>query len=137
MSPIFRPETTADHAAIGEGNWTAFGGEGEARLVDALREGGYARVLLVEEEDGRVVGHIRVLSPVRLLGDAGRAAEVAVLNHLARFWETFRQPSFNLAKRHQLAPCWRGLSRKAVLALHNGEKRKSLVILTYPTLPGS
>ena len=44
MSPVIRPETAADHAAIREVNRLAFGGEDEARLVDALREGGYARV---------------------------------------------------------------------------------------------
>jgi putative acetyltransferase len=58
MSPIIRPETAADHAAIREMNRLAFGGEGEARLVDALRDGGYARISLVAEVDGRVVGHI-------------------------------------------------------------------------------
>jgi putative acetyltransferase len=59
MSPIIRPETTADHEAIREVNRTAFGGEGEVRLVDALREGEYATISLVaEEEEGLVVGHI-------------------------------------------------------------------------------
>jgi putative acetyltransferase len=58
MSAVIRPETTTDHGAIREVNRIAFGGEGEARLVDALREGGSARVSLVAEEDGRVVGHI-------------------------------------------------------------------------------
>ncbi len=58
MSPIIRPETAADHAAIREVNRLAFGSEGEARLVDALRDGGYARISLVAEEDGRIIGHI-------------------------------------------------------------------------------
>jgi putative acetyltransferase len=58
VSPIIRPETTADHPAIRDVNRTAFGGEGEAQLVDALRAGGYARVSLVADENGRVVGHI-------------------------------------------------------------------------------
>jgi putative acetyltransferase len=58
MSPIIRPETTADHEAIRQVNRIAFGGQDEARLVDALREGGYVRVSLVAEEDGLVVGHI-------------------------------------------------------------------------------
>jgi putative acetyltransferase len=58
MSPIIRPETTADHAAIRKVNRLAFGGEGEARLVDALRGGGYARISLVAEVEGQVVGHI-------------------------------------------------------------------------------
>jgi putative acetyltransferase len=58
MNPIIRPETTADHAAIREVNRIAFGGDGEARLVDALREGGYAKVSLVADVQGHVVGHI-------------------------------------------------------------------------------
>lgn len=58
MSPVVRPETTADHAAIRQVNRLAFGREGEARLVDDLRDGGYARLSLVAEEDGQVVGHI-------------------------------------------------------------------------------
>jgi putative acetyltransferase len=58
MSPIIRPERSADHAAIREVNRIAFGGEGEARLVDALRGGGHTRISLVAEEEGQVVGHI-------------------------------------------------------------------------------
>jgi putative acetyltransferase len=58
VSPIIRPETVADHAAIREVNRLAFGGEGEVRLVDALRDGGHGRISLVAEEDGQVVGHI-------------------------------------------------------------------------------
>jgi putative acetyltransferase len=58
MSQSIRPETAADHAAIREVNRLAFGGEGEARLVDSLRDGGHARMSLVAEVDGRVVGHI-------------------------------------------------------------------------------
>jgi putative acetyltransferase len=58
MSPIVRPEMMGDHAAVRELNRLAFGGEAEARLVDALRDGGYARVSLVAEVDGRIVGHI-------------------------------------------------------------------------------
>ena len=58
MSHIIRPETPADCEAIREVNRLAFGGEDESRLVDALRDGGYVRLSLVAELDGRVVGHI-------------------------------------------------------------------------------
>ena len=58
MSPAIRPETPADHAPIRAVNRLAFGREDEARLVDALRDGGFARVSLVAEEDGQLVGHI-------------------------------------------------------------------------------
>jgi putative acetyltransferase len=53
-----RAETPEDREAIREVNRRAFGREGEARLVDALRDGGYARLSLVAEEGGRVVGHV-------------------------------------------------------------------------------
>lgn len=58
MSPTIRPETTDDHAAIREVNRLALDGEGEARLVDALRSGGYARISMVAEQEGQIVGHI-------------------------------------------------------------------------------
>lgn len=58
MSPIVRPETSVDHAAVREVNRLAFGGGAEARLVDALRDRGYARVSLVAEEGDQIVGHI-------------------------------------------------------------------------------
>ena len=53
-----RPETGADLAAVGEVNRLAFGREAETRLVDDLRDGGYARLSLVAQEEGRIVGHV-------------------------------------------------------------------------------
>ena len=47
MSPIIRPETSVDHEAIREVTRLVFGGAGEVQLVDALRDGGYARISLV------------------------------------------------------------------------------------------
>ena len=44
--------------AIRAVNRLAFGGDDEARLVDALRDGGYARLSLVAEIDRQIVGHI-------------------------------------------------------------------------------
>ena len=58
VSLLIRPETLTDHPAIREVNRAAFGGDDEARLVDALRAEGFARLSLVAEADGRVVGHI-------------------------------------------------------------------------------
>jgi putative acetyltransferase len=55
---VIREETADDHPAIREVNRLAFGREDEGRLVDALRDGGYARVSLVAEVDGQIVGHI-------------------------------------------------------------------------------
>ena len=58
MSPVIRPEMPTDHAAIREANRLAFGQDDEARLVEALRDGGYVRASLVAEEGGEIVGHI-------------------------------------------------------------------------------
>jgi putative acetyltransferase len=88
MSPIIRPETIADHAAIRAVNRAAFGGEGEARLVDDLRAGGYVRLSLVAEVDGRVVGHILfsalpIVTPVDTV-EALALAPMAVMPALQR-----------------------------------------------------
>jgi putative acetyltransferase len=65
-----RAETPEDREAIREVNRQAFGQEDEARLVDALRDGGYARLSLVAEEGGRVVGHI-LFSDLPIVTPAG------------------------------------------------------------------
>jgi putative acetyltransferase len=58
-----REEQPADVEAIYAVNAEAFEGEGEARLVDALRAGGGLSLSLVAEVDGGIVGHI-AFSPV-------------------------------------------------------------------------
>jgi putative acetyltransferase len=58
MNFLIRPETSVDHEAIRHVNRLAFAQDDEARLVDALRDGGYIRVSLVAEVGGQVVGHI-------------------------------------------------------------------------------
>jgi putative acetyltransferase len=58
MTPLIRPETAEDYAAIREINRQAFGQDDEALLVDALREQGFARLSLVAIEGDRPVGHI-------------------------------------------------------------------------------
>jgi putative acetyltransferase len=58
LNVAVRGETPADWEAVREVNRQAFGQDDEARLVDALRAGGYTRLSLVAEESGRVVGHI-------------------------------------------------------------------------------
>ena len=58
MSTVIRHETPDEYDAIREVNRLAFGREDEARLVDALRESGHARVSLVAQEGNQVVGHI-------------------------------------------------------------------------------
>lgn len=72
-----RTETGADLAAVGEVNRLAFGREAEARLVDDLRDGGYARLSLVAEEEGRLVGHI-MFSEAVIRTDGGEVGALAL-----------------------------------------------------------
>ena len=72
-----RTETGADLAAVGEVNRLAFGREAEARLVDDLRDGGYARLSLVAEEEGRTVGHI-MFSEAVIRTDGGEVGALAL-----------------------------------------------------------
>ena len=55
---LIRTETTGDYPSIREVLRQAFGREEEGRLVDSLRDGGFARLSLVALEDGPFVGHI-------------------------------------------------------------------------------
>jgi putative acetyltransferase len=72
-----REETPADLEAIRGVNRRAFGREEEARLVDALRDGGYARISLVAEEGGQVVGHI-LFSDLPIITAAGTLHALAL-----------------------------------------------------------
>jgi putative acetyltransferase len=62
-----RAEAPADYPLVREINLAAFGAEGEARLVDLLREQARPLVSLVADDGGTVVGHI-LFSPVSLPG---------------------------------------------------------------------
>lgn len=71
MSVGIRAEEAGDVPGIRDVNATSFGREDEARLVDGLREEGYARLSLVAEEGGRLVGHIMFSEAViRTVSDA-------------------------------------------------------------------
>jgi putative acetyltransferase len=72
-----RPEAPDDREAVLRVNRLAFGGEDEARLVDALRDGGYVRVSLVAEADGQVVGHI-LFSELPILTECGIVEALAL-----------------------------------------------------------
>jgi putative acetyltransferase len=77
MNIVIRPETSADHEAIRHVNRLAFGQDDEARLVDALREGGHVRLSLVADQLGRVVGHI-LFSDLPIHTDRGVVAALAL-----------------------------------------------------------
>ncbi len=64
-----RREVPEDAAAIRAVHLAAFPGADEADLVDRIRRNGNARVSLVAEADGRVVGHV-LFSPVRVVDGA-------------------------------------------------------------------
>jgi putative acetyltransferase len=70
LNATVRAETPQDLETIREVNRRAFGQEDEARLVDALRTGGYARLSLVAEEGGRIIGHI-LFSELPIVTQAG------------------------------------------------------------------
>jgi putative acetyltransferase len=77
MNVLIRPETSADHDAIRQVNGLAFGQDAEAQLVDALRDGGYLRVSLVAERDGKVVGHL-LFSDLPIVTEAGTVPALAL-----------------------------------------------------------
>jgi putative acetyltransferase len=68
---LVRPATEADYAAIRAVETAAFGQPDEAGMVEASRAEGGVLAELVEERDGRVVGHILMnrmtVSPPRLM----------------------------------------------------------------------
>lgn len=55
---VTRFETPQDEQAIGKINQEAFGGDIEANLIKALREGGFVEVSLVAEINKELVGHL-------------------------------------------------------------------------------
>jgi hypothetical protein len=65
---VVRPESTADHEAIRHVNRLAFGQDAEARLVDALRDGGYVRVSLVAERARQIVPMPTISLPTPVSG---------------------------------------------------------------------
>lgn len=58
MQLVIRAEKPADGPAISYVHRRAFARDDEARLVEHLREGRFARVSLVAEIDSRVTGHV-------------------------------------------------------------------------------
>jgi putative acetyltransferase len=77
MTPRIRPEHVADREALRHVNQHAFGQDDEANLVDALRDGGYARLSLVAEVQGEVVGHI-LFSELPIVTERGTVSALAL-----------------------------------------------------------
>jgi putative acetyltransferase len=75
--PLIRLEAAADHEAIRHVNSLAFGQDAEARLVDALREGGYVRASLLAEQVGKVVGHV-LFSDLPIITETGTVPSLAL-----------------------------------------------------------
>ena len=78
MDYTIRDEAAGDRSAVAEVNRLAFGGrDDEARLVERLREGGYARVSMVAEAAGQVVGHV-LFSDLPIVTVGGTVAALAL-----------------------------------------------------------
>jgi putative acetyltransferase len=103
MSVEVRAERPGDYAAVFEVHRLAFGQEDEARLVDALRAGGHARLSLVAEDGGRVIGHI-LFSDLPIETPQGAVAALA-LAPLAVVPSRQRQGVGSLLVREGLRAC--------------------------------
>jgi putative acetyltransferase len=103
IMPTVRPETAADFEAIRQVNRLAFGREDEARLVDALREEDYARLSLVAEMNGQVVGHM-LFSELPIIA-ADRTIAALALAPLAVLPENQRQGIGAALIRYGLEAC--------------------------------
>lgn len=80
MNSFFiRPELPEDKDAIFEVNLQAFGQDGEARLVNALRDDGIINpdLSLVAVHEGRIIGHI-LFSPVAIVSETRDTAALAL-----------------------------------------------------------
>lgn len=118
MSVIVRPERPGDHAAVHEVNRLAFRQDEEARLVDALREGGYTRLSLVAEDGGRLIGHV-LFSDLPIETQQGTVPALA-LAPLAVLPARQRQGVGSLLAREGLRACAEQGHRIVVVLGHPG-----------------
>jgi putative acetyltransferase len=120
MNLIVRPETSADYEQIRHVNRLAFGQDEEARLVDALREGGFVQLSLVAEEGGQVVGHI-LFSDLPIVTDAGPAPAPALALAPMAVLPQFQNKGIGSALvRQGLAAC-RDLKHRIVVVVGHPE----------------
>ncbi|HJQ29021.1 MAG TPA: N-acetyltransferase [Rubrobacter sp.] len=108
-----RREAEGDIPAIREVNRRAFNGEDEARIVDDLRSGGYARLSLVAEEGGRIVGHI-MFSEAVIRTERGEVAAL-VLGPVAVIPERQGHGIGSALVREGLDQCGKALYRSVFL----------------------
>lgn len=118
MSFVIRAETTSDLDAIRQVNMIAFGQVDESRLVDALRDGGFVRLSLVAEREGRIVGHI-LFSDLPIIGE-DRTTPALALAPMAILPEFQRQGIGSELVRCGLDLC-RGLGHQIVIVLGHPE----------------
>lgn len=71
---LIRPEQACDCDAIRKVHQAAFQGDVEARLVDALRAGGFSPVSLVAVEGNEIVGHVLFSDLTIVLPDRAKPA---------------------------------------------------------------
>ncbi|PAY16687.1 GNAT family N-acetyltransferase [Rhodopirellula sp. SM50] len=114
MNAVVRQETNQDRESIWKVNRLAFGGEEEANLVDALREGGFVAMSLVAELDGAIVGHI-LFSRVEIRTSDG-AVNALSLAPMAVLPSHQRQGIGSALVEAGLDAC-RGLGQKIVVVL--------------------
>jgi putative acetyltransferase len=77
LTVTIRTETEHDRDAIFRVHSLAFGREDEARLVDALRNGGFLRLSLLAETAGEIVGHV-LFSELMIEGREGLVSALAL-----------------------------------------------------------
>jgi putative acetyltransferase len=103
MRAVIRAETNGEETTIREVNRMAFGRDDEGRLVDALRARGHARVSLVAEEGGRLIGHI-LFSELPIVTARG-VVEALALAPLAVIPDFQRQGNGSALVREGLKAC--------------------------------
>jgi putative acetyltransferase len=77
LTVTIRPETERERDAIFRVHSLAFCREDEARLVDALRNGGFFRLSLLAETAGQIVGHV-LFSELTIDGREGLVSGLAL-----------------------------------------------------------
>lgn len=115
---LTRLAVNADHSAIDDVNRAAFGRPDEARLVAALRVGGFATVELVAIDQGTVSGHI-LFSPLTVV-TSGPEIHALALAPMAVIPSRQRQGIGSALVRHGLEACRQSGHTAVVVLGHIG-----------------